>query len=431
MCYLFPMIANACILLIALTGLLSASLVDALGLRLLMQGAFLAACALLLIVGMLRVRRQTPAALRDKGMALIGLALTGVVLVSDVMQGRFEADSYKFVVLFGLMFVASELSATLDFNRLVRRYWMLLAAYTVLVGLAMLLGTGEGLYVQAGDAGPARLAVTGSVTQQGILGATFALLSLTYLMQTRRWSARMAYALLLGAALLIVMLSASRQVILIAVLSLVLVFCSRPWNSRTGVVFRLKILAAACLAVLLFLGFSFAVDDTFYRRLFETSSDAYGSGRLEAMEGWIRQAWEEGQGLGFGYIGRHIDYDTGQLWPHNEFVRFYVEGGWPGAGIIVILFVYPWVSLVPVLRAREGGAVMALAIGCVSIITVQMLLDNVVHNIFRIAFYYLFLGTVAHRARLMVKESGERLQAGQSIASRKAYHSAIHASERP
>ena len=50
-------------------------------------------------------------------------------------------------------------------------------------------------------------------------------------------------------ALLIVMLSASRQVILIAVLSLVLVFCSRPWNSRTGVVFRLKILAAAACAL--------------------------------------------------------------------------------------------------------------------------------------------------------------------------------------
>lgn len=385
------------IALLILPGLIPAEQIAAAGLKLPLQLLFLASCAGLVFLGLLQLRSPTRYALKEKLLSLTALLLTAALFLRDTFSGILDPVSYKFALLFLLLFVAAELARQFDAKRITRLYLAMLGGYLLFSLVLFWIAPPDALYHSPGaSAGYRRLDVTGSVTLQGIYGLSF--LALSLMLYGRQLLTRLPLLLLACAAVWLMMLSGSRQIILITALFLILLIATQPWAQR-------RALLLTGIAVAGFFLFSYAIDDTLYTRLLGTDTQYYASGRLQAMQLWLDAMEQEGGALGLGYIRQHVNSETGHLWPHNAFFRFYVEGGLPGLALMVLLFAALALATFRTALYHPDRTIRLVALLFFSIFCVQLMLDNLIHQIYRAAFYYLFLTLAAHRINEQTEDS--------------------------
>jgi len=105
-------------------------------------------------------------------------------------------------------------------------------------------------------------------------------------------------------------------------------------------------LIGICLIVL-FVGYTIFISESFWLRIISADQDDYSSGRLHSIEHWLNIAASHPMGIGAGGVrellneGRPYLNGTDLLeWPHNEFVRYYLESGPLGLTLVCLLVGY-------------------------------------------------------------------------------------------
>jgi len=195
-----------------------------------------------------------------------------------------------------------------------------------------------------------------------------------------------------------VVLTATRSAVL------TLVVFGALWLSagRLPELARARTLGLVLAALALFLLLSLLVSDSLWSRLVELGGAGYSSGRWPAIQHWLALGAGNPFGLGLGAVRQLLaagrpEIAGGHLleWPHNELVRFYVEGGVLGVVLVLVLIVEV------IRRARRRAMtttdpverVIVLAIAADML--VQCLLQNYFNSVYHATVLFMILGVLA------------------------------------
>ncbi len=243
-----------------------------------------------------------------------------------------------------------------------------------------------------------RVDITGSVVLHAALCTIVALALASALPHARSLWTKLGIALVLAAACWMVMLAGTRSPLLTVGLFVLL------WAlaGRLGDLARPRLLGTGLLALLAFLAMSFWASDTIWARLADLGQADYSSGRWPSIRHWLTLAAGQPFGLGIGAIRATLDggrpiIAAGHLleWPHNEFVRFFVEGG--TLGLILVLLVVGEALR----RARRRALVTddpverVLLLAIAADMLAQCLLQNYFNSVYHATVMLLLLGLLA------------------------------------
>jgi hypothetical protein len=310
------------------------------------------------------------------------LLAAGIVLPATAAPG-FDPVDAKFVLPLLVLLAAPNLARHFTADGLVRFVWRLLSAYVALTFAYQVLA--EPAAVARGYEGIVRYDPTGSVVMHSSLSLIHLVLATARLRQASRPADR-ALTLALGSmALAMVLLTATRTVLLTGALTALLLLRASPRPRETA----LQLAAAGLGFAIAFLSWTLLVSDSFYLRLTGGQED-FSSGRWDSLRHWLMLAGEHPLGLGLGAVrallaeGRPALDGTALLeWPHNEPVRFYLEAGPPGL-LFVVLLLTLLVRRAALAAARETDPVRrallaVIAADLVAEACLQNLLNAVYH----------------------------------------------------
>jgi len=374
----------------------SATTVSALGLGDVRMVVFLGLFACLGVGAVMLAPRF---AARDRIGPLVALWLLAIVAVLSetvVLGHSASLVDYKIALPILALLVAPNLRTAMGGLDLARFALSAGACYVLLTaGLAVALPS---LAVLRNVAGHVRVDITGSVVLHAALCTIIALALAAALGRARTIGARIGMALLLGAAGWMVMLTGTRSPLLTIAFFVVL------WaaTGRLGDLARPRLLGAALVGVAAFLLMSFLASDAIWSRLADLGQDQYSSGRWPSIRHWLATAAGQPFGLGIGAVratlagGRPV-IEGGNLleWPHNEFVRFFVEAG--AFGLMLVLVVVGEALR----RARRRALVTtdpverALLLAIAADMLVQCLLQNYFNSVYHATVMLLLLGMLA------------------------------------
>jgi O-antigen ligase len=139
---------------------------------------------------------------------------------------------------------------------------------------------------------------------------------------------------------------------------------------------------------IIFYLFSYFIENSLYIRIFDNEEN-FSSGRFDSIQFWYTVFKDKGV-LGFGYIINNTSLFVIES-PHNEFLRFYFEGGLPGLVFIIIIFIYLIKCLSQIQKSHIDNQLKVLSILFFSVILGQSLLNNIFNDIYRLFLYMFFL----------------------------------------
>lgn len=375
---------------------LSATTVSALGLGDVRMVAFLGLFVCLAAGSVMLAPRF---AARDRVGPLVALwllALVAVLSEAVVLGSPAALLDYKIGLPILALLLAPNLRAAvgdLDLARFVLRAG---GCYVVLTaGLAIAVPS---FAVLRNVAGHVRVDVTGSVVLHAALCTVIVLALAAALPRARSLGSRIGLALLLAAAGWMVMLTGTRSPLLMIAFFVVL------WaaTGRLADLARPRLLGAGLITVLAFLLMSYLASDTIWARLADLGQEDYSSGRWPSIRHWLGMAAGQPFGLGIGAVRATLEAGRpviagGHLleWPHNEFVRFFVEGG--ALGLLLVLVVVGEALR----RARRRALVTADPVERVLVLAIaadmlaQCLLQNYFNSVYHATVMLLLLGMLA------------------------------------
>ncbi len=405
-------------LLVAASVALSATTVSALGLEDVRIVVFAGLFALL-AAGTLALSPY----IAGRAMAAPLAALWLLMLLAAAGQLSPQATTasvvdYKIALPIAALLLAPSLRASLgdlDLPRLVLRLGAAYVVATTLTALAMPSTT-----VLRGVAAQIRIDVTGSVVLHASLCTIIALVTATALVQHGRPVVRACLALLMAAALWMVMLTGTRSaVLMLAVFGALWIVAGRLPDMA-----RPRVLGLALAAAAVFLLLSFLVSDSLWARLAALGGTNYSSGRWPAIQHWLTLGAGRPFGLGLGAVRQLLadgrpEITGGYLleWPHNELVRFYVEGGVLGAVLVLLL-------IIEVLRRARRRAMTTtdpvervLVLAIAADMVVQCLLQNYFNSVYHSTVLLMILGILAAADERPGTEEGraEAVQPGATV----------------
>ena len=193
--------------------------------------------------------------------------------------------------------------------------------------------------VARGYEGIVRYDPTGSVVMHSSLSLIHLVLAVTRLGRGLAPRARLATLVLGGMSLAMVFLTATRTAFLTLAVFALLELATAPRPMAAG----RRLVTALLGLITAFAAWTLLIDDSFWRRLIGDQDD-FSSGRWSSIGHWLALAGDHPFGMGLGAVrelladGRPALDGTSLLeWPHNEFVRLYVEAGPPGLLFVVLL----------------------------------------------------------------------------------------------
>lgn len=338
-------------------------------------------------------------AARDRIGPLVALWLLAIVAALSeivVLGNPASLVDYKIALPILALLLAPNLRAALgdlDLSRFALRAG---ACYVVLTaGLAVASPSSA---VLRNVAGHVRIDITGSVVLHAALCTVIALALAAALPRARPLGARLGTALLLAAAAWMVMLTGTRSPLL-TIAFFVLLWAA---TGRLADLARPRLLGSALLAFSGFLLMSYLASDAIWARLADLGQEDYSSGRWPSIRHWLAMAAGQPFGLGIGAVratleaGRPV-INGGHLleWPHNEFVRFFVEGG--ALGLMLVLVVVGEALR----RARRRVLITADPVERVLLLAIaadmlaQCLLQNYFNSVYHATVMLLLLGMLA------------------------------------
>jgi O-antigen ligase len=366
---------------IVCSAFVSSTLTDLLGLQTARMATF---SGLVLALLTLAVAHRPDAATPHDTAGLWLLLLLSLILALD-LPGGVDPLEYKILLPVLVVLAGPRLALLLDGQDLARLVWWLLSLYVATTALAYLVVDPD--TVRRGAAALARWDVTGSVVSHAGLCAIHLVLAATVarVAPNRRTK---ALAILLGAAALVmILLSGTRTVLVMLTLYATARLATAPSPARA---LRGALIAALLLALATAL-YSLLWSDAFLTRLLFERDD-YTSGRWASILYWLRLAGDAPMGLGFGAIratlanGRPaLDGEQLLEWPHDELIRFWVE-----AGPIGLLFI---LTLVGTLMARARRIALAPASPLQAALALALAADMLAESLFQNFFNGIYEAT--------------------------------------
>ncbi len=220
---------------------------------------------------------------------------------------------------------------------LTRFVWRLLSFYVAMTFFYQLVA--EPAVVARGYESIVRYDPTGSVVMHSSLSLIHLIVALARLGQSLSPGARLATLALGCMSLSMVFLTATRTALLTLAIFAVLQLLT---SARPDLALR-RLVAAALGLALAFASWTLLINDSFWLRLIGAQGD-FSSGRWDSIGRWLALAGDHPFGLGLGAVREQLvdsrpalGADTYLEWPHNEFVRLYVEAGPPGFLFVVLL----------------------------------------------------------------------------------------------
>ncbi|GBD44854.1 hypothetical protein HRbin40_02345 [bacterium HR40] len=269
---------------------------------------------------------------RDLAIACAALLLPSLPLQID---RPFDPLDWKILLVLVVLAAAPDIRQLIQPAELVVLFRRLLSFYVVATALWALVV--DPTVLLRGDGRVLRLDVTGSLVGHASLCLLYLLLAGERLLAEPRPARRAWWAGTAAMALVMLFLAATRTTLLVFLFLLLF----HLLTARTPGSVRAALAAGAAFAVVFAL-FTLFVSDALWLRLVGDGEDPT-SGRAHSLAFWLAQAQTHPLGLGMGAV-RQILADGrpaiggGRLleWPHNEFVRFWVEGGLLGLAFAVL-----------------------------------------------------------------------------------------------
>ncbi len=336
---------------------------------------------------------------RDRAAPLVAFwLLTVLAVLSQGVAGGGEASvlDYKIAMPILALLLAPNLRAAMgqiDLARFALAAGGLYVAITAVLALAV-----PSLAVLRNVAGHVRVDITGSVVLHASLSTIIALSLAAVLMQQRSPTARLGITFLLAAAAWMVVLTGTRSPLLTVSLFVLL------WAGagRMADLARPRLIGTVVMALLAFLAMSFFASDTILARLADLGRTGYSSGRWPSILHWVTLAAGQPFGLGIGAVratleaGRPIIAGGHLLeWPHNEIVRFFVEGGMLGLVLVLIVIGEALRRARRRARVTSDPVERVLLLAIAADMLAQCLLQNYFNSVYHATVMLMLLGMMA------------------------------------
>ena len=163
-------------------------------------------------------------------------------------------------------------------------------------------------------------------------------------------------------------------------------------------------LALALGLALAFTLWTLVASDSFYLRLSGGQED-FSSGRWASIAHWLALAGDRPWGLGLGAVrdllaeGRPKLNGTNLLeWPHNEFVRFWVEAGPIGLLFVVLLLALLLRRAIRAARVEPDPMLRAMMLAIAADLLAEACLQNLLNAVYHATVLILILSLVTARA---------------------------------
>jgi O-antigen ligase len=383
---------RALLVLVCGFAALSSSAAAALGLaeeRILVFTGLVAALALLPFL----VR---PRLVRPSGPVLLLWLLLASMVLAD-LAGDFDPLDAKVALPLLVLLAAPNLARSLGPVELGRFAWRLLSVYVVITCFYQFVA--EPTVVAHGYAGIVRYDPTGSVVMHSSLSLIHLVMARARLSQPLPPRARLATIALGGMSLSMVFLTATRTALLTLAVLAVLHLATTP---QPGLAWR-RLGAAALGLALAFTLWTLVVNDSFYLRL-SGGQDDFSSGRWTSIAHWLALAGDRPWGLGLGAVrdllagGRPELNGTDLLeWPHNEFVRFWVEAGPIGLLFVVLLLALLVRRALRAARVEPDPVLRALMLAIAADLLAEACLQNLLNAVYHATVLILMLSLAVAR----------------------------------
>lgn len=385
------------LLALALASLtFSATTVAALGLKDL-RIVFFAAIFSALAVGAAIVRPRFGS--RDRAVPLVACWLLAILALAAQLTPFGATASpldYKILLPILALLLAPNLRAALgdvDLARFALGAGLLYVLLTA--GLALVTPSTATLRNVASNV---RVDFTGSVVLHSSLCTIITLVATAALSRPGRVLPRLAIALILAAAAWMVMLTGTRSSILTIALFVLLWACT----GRAADFARPRVLALGLLATAAFCLLSLLASDTIWSRLVTLGHQSYSSGRGPSVAHWLAMAAGEPLGLGLGAVRQLLAHERptiagGHLleWPHNEFVRFLVEGGVIGFTLVLALVGEALRRAMRRARQTEDPVERVLLLAIAADLLTQCLVQNYFNSVYHATVMLMLIGMLA------------------------------------
>lgn len=342
------------------------------------MAAFAAAVATLAALAVVRSGGLDP---RGKTVPVLLSLLLAAMALRDIGHGVALAD-YKLVLPVLVLLVAPDVARAMGRLDPARLVALLLALYVALAAVAA-VASGQGPRLRGyGDF--VRWDFTGSlVTHSGLCLVFLAAAASGW--REPAFLPRPLLAVLAAIAAAMVLMAATRTVIVTLVLLALLHLAGTAEKAR---VMR-RILAGACAATAIFALYTVLVSDAFFLRLFSPRIEDFSSGRAHSQLHWLALAAEHPLGLGLGAVrellgqGRPaLDSERLLEWPHNEWVRLFVEGGIAGLAWLALLAGALLHRTLAAARSEPDPLRRALMLAILADMLAQSLLQNYLNAIY-------------------------------------------------
>jgi O-antigen ligase len=365
---------------------LSSSAAAALGLEEERILAFTGLISVLLLLPFL----YRPRLSRPSGPLLVLAALAAGILLAD-LAGSFAPVDAKLALPVLVLLAAPNLARFLPAEQLTRFVWRLLSFYVAATFFYQVVA--EPAVVARGYASIVRYDPTGSVVMHSSLSLIHLILAVTRLGQVPALRARLAASALGGMSLAMVFLTATRTALVTLAIFAVLHFLTTSGTDRA----LRRLAAAAAGLTLAFAGWTLLVSDSFWLRLTGGQED-FSSGRWASIAHWLTLAGDHPWGMGLGAVrelladGRPaLGADAYLEWPHNEFVRLYVEAGPPGLLFVALLLIVLVRRALHAARATADPVLRALILAVAADLIAEACLQNLLNAVYHATVLVLIL----------------------------------------
>ncbi len=372
---------------------LSSSMAQAHGLGGLRVVAFSAVIGLLAFSSILSRPRLSA---RDRDVPMLLLTLFLLLALANLTR-PFDPLDYKMLLVLIAILAAPSIAAALGDTDVPRLVLILLGFY--LLASLLLLDLREPAEVVRGIGGVRRVDMSGSLVTHSSFSLLALLLIGTQIVQIARPLERALLLSLATLALAFLFLAATRTTILTFMLWVLFDLRTRPAGSRGR-----RLLHLMLPAILLFTVFTWLVSDALWLRLTSAVGGDYSSGRLHSLAWWLSAALDHPFGLGLGAVRQTLaagrPWLDGQRlleWPHNEFVRFFVEGGWLGLALVILLVGWLARRALQVARIASDPLTRTLALALIADLIAQSMLQNYFNTIYQATVAVLLLCILAER----------------------------------
>ncbi|MEK0083423.1 hypothetical protein [Benzoatithermus flavus] len=353
-----------------------------------------------------------PMLAQPSGPVVILCLLAAWIVLTGAGGESFSPVDAKFVLPLLVLLAAPDLARHFDPEGLLRLVWWQLSIYVALTFAHQALAGPAA--VARGYASIVRYDPTGSVVMHSSLSFIHLVLAGTRLRQELRPADRALTLALGGMALAMVLMTATRTVLLTGALTALLLLRVSPRPAEAA----MRLGMAGLGFAFAFSGWTLLVSDSFWLRLTGGQED-YSSGRWASVGHWLALAGEHPFGLGLGAVramladGRPA-LDGVQLleWPHNELVRFYLEAGPPGLLFVVLLLSLLVHRAVRAARAEAEPVRRALVCAIAADLVTEACLQNLFNAVYHATVLILTLSlTIAAGQRQRADDATERTPA--------------------